>query len=297
METVHLGPLSAWLVAIRPATLTAAVVPVVVGTAVAARSGVEDPAAAVVVLVAALCIQIGTNLANDVDDFRRGADSPARLGPTRVTQAALLPPQQVQRAAWVAFGLAAVAGLQLWALAGWPIIAVGVAAIGSGWAYTGGPWPLGYHGLGDLFVFVFFGVVAVAGTYYVQAGSVSSFACAVSVPVGALATAILVVNNIRDVQTDEAAGKRTLAVRLGQSAGRAEFILLIILAYLLPAAILFAQATSAWILLPWLTLPWAVRLSLTVATATEGPSFNAALRGTARLHGMFGILLAAGLLA
>jgi 1,4-dihydroxy-2-naphthoate octaprenyltransferase len=282
--------------AIRPATLTAAVVPVIVGTAVAFRSGAACFGPAAAALFAALLIQIGTNLANDVDDSERGADAAGRLGPTRVTQAGLLSPRQVRAAAWTAFGAAGLIGIYLCAVGGWPIALVGVAAIGSGLAYTGGPWPLGYHGLGDLFVFIFFGVVAVVGTFYVQAHATSALAWTASIPVGALCTAILVVNNVRDRDSDRAAGKRTLAVRLGQRAGRAEFVVLAALAYLIPLGMWLARQVSFWVLLPWLTLPWAVSLSRCVMTCQDGATFNTALRSTARLHAAFGILFAAGLL-
>jgi 1,4-dihydroxy-2-naphthoate octaprenyltransferase len=282
--------------AIRPPTLTAAVVPVIVGTAIALASGAAQPGPATAALFAAVLIQIGTNLANDVDDFQRGADAAGRLGPTRVIQAGLLSPAQVRTAAWIAFGVAALIGVYLCAVGGWPIALVGVAAIGSGLAYTGGPWPLGYHGLGDLFVFVFFGVVAVVGTFYVQAHATSALALTASIPVGALCTAILVVNNVRDCDSDRAAGKRTLAVRVGQRAGRAEFVALVALAYFTPAGMWLARQASFWVLLPWLTLPWAISLSRCVATCRDGATFNTALRSTARLHAAFGLLFAAGLL-
>jgi 1,4-dihydroxy-2-naphthoate octaprenyltransferase len=287
---------AAWILAIRVPTLTAAIVPVVVGTAVAVRGGVAHFGAALAALIGALFIQIGTNLVNDVDDFERGADSADRLGPTRVTQAGLLTPRQVRSAAWLAFGAAAVVGSYLCGRAGWPIALVGLASIACGLAYTGGPWPLGYNGLGDVFVFVFFGLVAVVTTYYVQAGSTSGVAFAAAVPVGALATAILVVNNVRDCDTDRIAGKRTLAVRLGQRAARGEYICLVTLAYAVPA-VLWMRGASAWILLPWVTVPWAIGLCRLMATCRDGPRFNVALRSTARLHAAFGVLFAAGLLA
>jgi 1,4-dihydroxy-2-naphthoate octaprenyltransferase len=290
------GPLSAWILAIRPATLTAAVVPVVVGTAVAARSGMAHWGAAVAALVGGLLIQIGTNLVNDVDDYERGADTAERQGPTRVIQAGLLSPREVRLAAWLAFAAAALVGSYLCVRGGWPIMLVGIAAILSGLAYTGGPWPLGYNGLGDVFVFVFFGLVAVVATVYVQAGVVTGAAVAASIPVGALATAILVVNNVRDCDTDRVAGKRTLAVRWGQSAGRVEYIALVVLAYAVPA-VLWALGAAVWILLPWLTVPWAIGLARLMATCQDGPRFNAALRSTARLHAAFGLLFAAGVLA
>ncbi len=288
--------LARWWIAIRPATLSAAVVPVVVGSAVAAGAGHLRFLPAFAALAGALLIQIGTNLANDVDDFERGADTASRRGPTRVTQSGLIAAKQVRAAAWVAFGGAALIGLYLVADAGWPIAVLGAAAIASGWAYAGGPWPLGYHGLGEVFVFAFFGVAAVAGTAYVQAQALSSLALAASLPVGALATAILVVNNTRDADTDRVAGKRTLAVRFGTRAARAEYSALVGGAYAAPLAFWAADAASAYVLLPWLTLPTAYRLVRRVARADDGPAFNVALRDTARVHLWFGALLAVGLL-
>jgi 1,4-dihydroxy-2-naphthoate octaprenyltransferase len=203
-----------WLLAARPATLPAAVVPVLVGTAAAVGGGAAPrPGPFVGALAAAVLIQVGTNLANDYFDYRKGADTIARLGPTRVTQSGLVAPSTVRAATALTFGLAALIGLYLVWVGGWPILVVGLLSILSGIAYTGGPWPLGYHGLGDLFVFVFFGVVAVTGSAYLQTGQLEPFALLASVPVGMLVTAILVVNNLRDVETDRAAGKRTLADR------------------------------------------------------------------------------------
>ena len=287
----------AWLLAIRPATLTAAVAPVLVGTALAVRDGGFHAGAALAALVGAVLIQVGTNFANDVDDFQRGVDSSTRLGPPRVTQQGLLAASQVRHAAWLAFGGAGVAGLYLAAVGGWPIILLGLAAIASGLAYTGGPWPYGYHGLGDLFVFLFFGLAAVVGTYYVQAGTSSTLVWLAAVPIGALATAILVVNNTRDIDTDRAAGKKTLAVWLGRRGARGEFVGLIALAYAVPLGLWLVSAVSAWILLSWGTVPLAVPLLTGFFAANDGPSFNAVLRRTARLHALFGILFAAGLLA
>ena len=296
-ESPEIGRLSAWLLAIRPATLTAAVVPVIVGTALAAQQGAARLGPATAALIAAVFIQIGTNLVNDVDDFRRGADSAARRGPVRVTQAGLLTAREVQSAAWIAFGAAVLAGLYLCAVAGWPIAVLGIAAIGSGLAYTGGPWPFGYHGLGELFVFAFFGVGAVAGTHYVQAGAPTPLALAASVPVGALASAILVVNNVRDLESDRAAGKRTLAVRRGERAARRDYAALLALAYAVPVLLWLLRAASAGILLPWLTVPWAIGLIRALQRCSDGPRFNAALGSTARLHAAFGALFALGLLA
>ena len=289
--------LAPWLLAIRPATLTAAVGPVLVGCAVAARVGGFRLLPALAALAGALLLQIGANLANDVDDFERGADTAARLGPTRVTQSGLLPAAHVRAAEWAAFALAALIGLYLIAVAGWPIAALGATAIASAWAYTGGPWPLGYHGLGEVFVFLFFGLAAVVGTAYVQAGAVPPLAWSAALPVGALITAILVVNNTRDAATDRAAGKRTLAVRWGTAATRAQYVLLLGLAYAVPALLWARGAASAWALLPWLTLPLALRLARRMTRAADGASFNALLAATAKLQLAFAVLFAVGLLA
>ncbi|MXW24350.1 MAG: 1,4-dihydroxy-2-naphthoate polyprenyltransferase, partial [Chloroflexi bacterium] len=208
------GPsrIGAWVLAARPATLTAAATPVVVGTAVALHAGEAQAGPAAAAMLGALALQVGANLANDVFDFRRGADTAERIGPPRVTQLGILSERQVIGGLIVAFGVATLAGIYLIAVAGWPVAAAGIAAMLAALAYTGGPWPFGYHGLGDVFVFIFFGLVAVVGTYYVQAGETSFAAVATALPVGCTVTAILMVNNIRDIETDEAAGKRTLAV-------------------------------------------------------------------------------------
>jgi len=286
------GGLRVWVLAARPRTLTAALVPVLVGTAAAAAQGGMRIVPALAALLAALCIQIGTNLANDYHDFQRGADTHERLGPQRVTQSGLVAPRTVRAAALGTFGLAALLGAYLAVVGGWPILITGLASIASGWAYTGGPWPFGYHGLGDLFVFVFFGLVATAGTAYVQLHRVPPAAWIAAVPVGALATAILVVNNLRDIGTDARAGKRTLAVRLGPPGTRVEYILLLAIAFAAPFALLpFARA---WVLLPLAALPLAVA-PLRLVLRGRGAELNAGLGATARLHLAYGALLALGL--
>ncbi len=283
--------LRAWMLAVRVPTLSAAVVPVLVGTALATRHYRVRAAVFVVTLCAALLIQIGTNLTNDLFDFQKGADTGQRLGPVRVVQAGLLTQKQVAAASVLSFGLAVVLALYLVMIGGWPIAAIGLAAIASGIAYTGGPWPLGYHGLGDVFVFVFFGLVAVLGTFYLQAGTVNGAALIASLPVAMLVTAILVVNNLRDIDTDRAAGKHTLAVRFGRSATRVQYSVLVVGAYPIAAAMWPAGANSAWAMLPWLTLPLGLRLVREV-WRTEGPALNLILRQTAGLHLIFGVLLA-----
>lgn len=289
------GALATWIGAARLRTLPAAVVPVVVGTACAAASGGVSPGPALAALAGALAIQIGTNFANDVFDAERGADGPDRIGPTRAVAAGLISAAAMKRAMIAAFGVAALFGIYLVAVAGWPVVAIGVASIVSGIAYTGGPWPLGYHGLGDVFVFVFFGLVAVCGTALVQLGRVPCLAIAAAVPVGALATAILVVNNLRDRASDERAGKRTLAVRLGRRGGLVEYTALIAVAYAVPLALAVAGRPTA--VLPLLSAPVAIARIRDVIAAADGPAFNRCLAATAQLLLLHGGLFAAGLAA
>jgi len=246
-------------------------------------------------MLAALLIQIGTNLANDVFDHERGADTAERLGPVRVTQSGLLPAGQVRAAAYLTFASAALIGLYLVFVGGWPILVIGVASIVAGFAYTGGPWPLGYHGLGDVFVFVFFGLLAVTGSYYLQAGDLRPVAAVAAVPVGMTVTAILTVNNLRDIETDRRTGKRTLAVRLGDRATRWQFTALVLGPYVaLPA--LAAAVSSLWVALAFLTLPLALAVSRSVLTGCSGRALNQVLKRTSQLHLAFGALLALGLL-
>ena len=221
-------PFRLWLLAARPRTLPAAVAPVLVGTALALTDDVFRPLAFVAALVGSVFIQIGTNLSNDYSDARRGADTEDRLGPVRVTAGGLLPPRRVLVGTYLAFGIAVAAGAYLAAVAGWELLVVGVLSILAGVLYTGGPRPYGYEGLGELFVFLFFGVVAVVGSYYVQTEELVWEAFALSVPVGLLAAAILVVNNVRDVDTDRRAGKRTLAVKLGRERARGLFVAMLV---------------------------------------------------------------------
>ncbi len=284
----------AWVLATRPKTLPAAVSPVAVGAAAAGSDGSFAALPALAALAGALLLQVGVNLANDYFDFRRGIDGAGRKGPLRVTQAGLIPPEQVRLGMTLVLAAAALVGLYLVARGGWPVLLLGVASIVSALAYSGGPWPLASHGLGDLFVFFFFGPAAVCGTYYVQALSLSATAVASSVAPGLLITAILVVNNLRDIDTDRQAGKRTLAVRLGPSGTVAEYVCLLCGAYLAAPLI---PAAGAGVLLPLLTLPLALSLAGTVARHYgDGPAMNAALGGTARLTLAHCLLLAAGLL-
>jgi 1,4-dihydroxy-2-naphthoate octaprenyltransferase len=285
-----------WLMAARPRTLPAAVAPVLVGTALAGQAGVFHPLTFVATLIGAIFIQVGTNLSNDYSDARRGADTEDRLGPVRVTAGGLVPPRQVLMATWVSFGVAVLVGIYLVAVAGWELLLVGGASILAGVLYTGGPRPYGYEGLGELFVFAFFGIVAVTGSYFVQAKELPWEAFVLAVPVGLLAAAILMVNNIRDLETDRRAGKRTLAVRLGRHRARRLYALMVYVAFFLAPLPWVLGSLSAWLLLPWLAMPLAVPLVRTVANRTDGPTLNAALARTGMLQLVFCLLLSAGIL-
>jgi 1,4-dihydroxy-2-naphthoate octaprenyltransferase len=285
-----------WVMAARLRTLPAAIAPVLVGTSLAGFVGVFHPLRFIAALLGAIFIQVGTNLSNDYSDARRGADTEDRLGPVRVTAGGLLPPRRVLIATYVSFGLAVLAGVYLIAVAGWQLLLVGAASIAAGVLYTGGPRPYGYEGLGELFVFLFFGLVAVAGSYFVQVTHLNWEAFALAVPVGLLASAILVVNNIRDIDTDRRAGKRTLAVRLGRERTRIMYSAMLAAAYVLAPVTWLFGPLSAWLLLCWLTIPLARRLVVLVRRHTDGPTLNQALARTGMLQLVFCVLLSAGLL-
>jgi 1,4-dihydroxy-2-naphthoate octaprenyltransferase len=285
-----------WLMAARPKTLPVGLAPVLVGTALAAQADVFEPLRFAAALLGALFIQVGANLSNDYSDARRGADTEDRLGPVRVTAGGLVPPRQVLVATYVTFALAVLCGVYLIAVAGWELLLVGAASIVAGVLYTGGPRPYGYEGLGELFVFLFFGIVAVAGSYFVQTETLVWEAFALAVPVGLLAAAVLVVNNVRDVDTDRRAGKRTLAVRLGRERTRVLFAVMVYGSYLLAPVTWIFGPLSPWLLLPLLSLPLAAPIVRTVRSRTDGPSLNEALAGTGRLELVFCVLLCAGIL-
>jgi 1,4-dihydroxy-2-naphthoate polyprenyltransferase len=283
--------------AARVRTLPAAVAPVLVGTSLALGAGHFHPLAFVAALLGAIFIQVGTNLSNDYSDARRGADSEDRLGPVRVTAGGLVPPSQVLVATYVTFGLAVGCGVYLVAVAGWELLAVGAASILAGVLYTGGPRPYGYEGLGELFVFLFFGIVAVTGSYFVQVQELPWQAFVCSVPVGLLASAILVVNNVRDLDTDRRAGKRTLAVRLGRPRTRLLYTAMVMGAFIAaPLPWAFGSMTG-WLLLTWLAIPLAVPVVKTVRARTDGPSLNGALAKTGAVQLIFCLLYSAGILA
>jgi len=285
-----------WLMAARPRTLPAAVAPVLVGTALAGFGHVFHPLRFLAALLGAVFIQVGTNLSNDYSDARRGADTEDRLGPVRVTAGGLVPPRQVLVATYVTFGLAVLAGVYLVVVAGWQLLLVGAASILAGVAYTGGPRPYGYEGFGEAFVFVFFGLVAVAGSFFVEVRHLTWEAFALAVPVGLLAAAILVVNNVRDIDSDRRAAKRTLAVRLGRARTQTMFAGIVYAAYVLVPITWLLGPTTAWVLLPWLTVPLAARVVRMIRNRSDGPSLNRALARSGALQLSFCVLLSAGLL-
>jgi 1,4-dihydroxy-2-naphthoate octaprenyltransferase len=287
-----------WVMAARPRTLPAAIAPVLVGSAAAVQWLGHLPrwGAFFAALVGSIFIQIGTNLANDYSDAKRGADTADRLGPVRVTSAGLVTPQRVMRATWIAFAVAVACGIYLATVAGLVIIVIGVFSIAAGVLYTGGPRPYGYAGLGEVFVFLFFGLVAVNGSYYVQLEQLDALPLGLSISIGFLATAIIVVNNVRDIETDRRAGKMTSAVRMGRTNAVLLYRLLVIGAFVaLPIALLAGEA-SALPLIGLLAAPLAVRPAITLATRNDGPALNGVLAATGALLGVFSLLVTAGLL-
>ncbi|WP_417750478.1 1,4-dihydroxy-2-naphthoate polyprenyltransferase [Salinibaculum salinum] len=309
MTTADVSRTQAWLMAARPQTLPAGAAPVILGAAVAVYADVFAPLPALAALVGALLIQVGTNFANDYYDAVNGADTDDREGFTRVTAGGLIEPRKVKYAMAATYGLAVVVGLYLVYIGGVPILVVGLSSIVAGVLYTGGPYPYGYYGLGDFFVFLYFGVVAVTGTYYVQAVTEAAGAFPTTVPAGTVpldvlivslaaagpSTAILVVNNIRDMETDRKSGKQTLAVKLGYRWSRVEFVAMLALAYVVLPVLVSAFGYPISVLLPLFSLPLAVGLTRTVLTRTDGDALNPALERTGQLLAVYSLLLAVGL--
>ena len=283
-----------WLLAVRVKTLPAAISPVILGTALSYHDGIFYHFIFFMTLLAAVLIQVGANFANDVYDFEKGSDRADRLGPQRATQSGLISPTDMKKAMWKIFALAIGVGFYLAYVGGWPIVIIGLASIAAGISYTGGPYPLGYHGFGDIFVFLFFGLIAVPGTYYLQTGSVTEFSLWLGAVMGMLATAILVVNNLRDRDADIISGKKTLAVRFGETFSNIQFILLVMLPFLLPFH-LWRHCDKMSFLLTLFTLPIAVHLIIQLFNNT-GVDLNKVLAGTARFLFIFTLLLSAGLI-
>ena len=286
-----------WAQAARPKTLGGSIVPVLVGSAIASAQGAHRSRVTVVCLCAAVLLQIGTNLANDALDFARGVDTERRIGPRRVTQAGLVSYRSVVAAAGVAFGLATLCGIYLVAVGGIPILLIGLASIAAAVAYSGGPFPLASHGLGELAAFVFFGVVAVAGTTYLHTGELSGPALLAAVPVGALISSVMVVNNLRDIGSDAEVGKRTLAVRLGAARTLRLYVGLVALAFVWVGVLYLASPAGMGALLCLASAPLAVPAVRHLRVARTGEQFNACLAETARLHALYGGLLGLGFLA
>lgn len=286
---------SAWLQAARPKTLNAAAAPVLVGAGLAEAHGAFALLPVLAALTGAIFIQIGTNFANDYYDFVRGGDTPDRVGPVRVTQAGLIPPKHVRRGMVAVLTAAASVGIYLVVVGGWPIVWIGLASLFCAVAYTGGPYPLAYHGLGDPFVFVFFGLIAVGGTYWVQALALPGDVLLAGAGIGALSTAILVANNLRDIDTDTSAGKRTLAVRLGRSGSRVEYAILMVVGFTVPVLGVGVYQWPAAALLALAAGVASVSPMTLIMTTDDPRELIPALAGTARVVGLYGLLLAAGL--
>jgi 1,4-dihydroxy-2-naphthoate octaprenyltransferase len=283
-----------WILAARPKTLWVAVAPVLIGTAMALENSAGHWPSALAALVAAVLIQIGTNFANDYFDYRKGADQHERLGPTRMTQAGLIKPDFMRTATIIAFSLALVVGIYLVWRGGWPIVVIGLLSIFFGIMYTGGPYPLGYHGLGEIFVLVFFGLVAVGGTYYVQALDIDSMVLLAGLPPGLFSVAILTVNNLRDVESDKLAGKKTLAVRFGRTFARVQYLLSIAVATLLPVFFYLTTYRHFFSSLTLLVLPVAVPAIKTVFGKTDGPTLNNVLATTGKLLLLYSVIFSVG---
>jgi len=290
-----LSKTQAWILASRPKTLPAAASPVLIASTVAFVEHTFEPFAALTALLGALLLQIGANIANDVFDFQLGTDNQHRLGPLRMTQAGYLTPTEMKIGMVIVFMLAAMCGIYMALVSGWWIILIGALAILAAIAYTGGPFPYGYKGMGELFVFIFFGFAAVCGTYYAQAGNVSLLAVLSSIPVGLLIVAILIVNNLRDIDGDKSSGKRTLAVRFGVTWAKQEFIVTIVMAYLVVFLISYSHLSSYWPLLVLFSIPIAMPLVKSVLQ-DQGKKLNLTLAGTGKLTLIFSCLYSLGLI-
>ena len=283
-----------WILAARLKTLPAAASPVILGTALSYHDGVFHPFILLMTLLAAALIQIGANFANDVYDYQKGTDRDDRLGPKRATQSGLITPEKMKSAMWLIFSLAICIGFYLACIGGWPIVLIGLSSIAAGIAYTGGPYPLGYHGWGDMFVFIFFGLIAVPGTYYLQIGVISNLSIWMGAIMGMLSTAILVVNNLRDVDTDKLSGKRTLAVRMGKYFSKVQYSLLMILPFILPIYLWWISETELSLLLTIFSIPLSFHLIKQIFSLT-GSDLNLVLHRTARFLFIFTVLLSIGL--
>lgn len=284
-----------WVLAARPHTLPAAIMPVFVGTSIAIYDGIFYTPTAIITLVCALLIQIGTNFINDLYDFLKGSDKKDRVGPTRVLASGLISVQEMKIGIALVFGSAFLLGLYLVYMSGWLIFIIGILSLIAGYAYTAGPYPLAYNGLGDIFVFIFFGFIGTIGSYYVQTQEITSLAFWSSIPVGALITNILVVNNYRDLEEDKIAGKKTLAVKFGGKFARLHYLVFMILSYAILLVVYFTFKQSLLVFLPMLTVPLSIKLVRMIYNL-KGKELNKTLELTGKLSAIYGVLFAAGIL-
>ena len=284
-----------WILAARLKTLPAAISPVILGSALAFHDKTFSLIICITTLLAAVLIQVGTNFANDVFDFYKGTDREDRLGPIRVTQAGLIKPQSMIRAMWYTFSVAIFVGIYLAWIGGWSIVIIGLVSIIAGIAYTGGPYPLGYHGWGDVFVFTFFGIIAVPGTYYLQSHTVTDISIYMGVITGMLSTAILVVNNLRDIDTDKLSGKKTLAVRFGKNFSKIQYSFLIFMPFFLPIYLWWKMENGLSLLLTVFLMPISIHLIIQIFSNT-GSELNPILARTARFLFIFTLMLSIGLI-
>tara|TARA_Y100001970_G_scaffold293862_1_gene444022 strand:- start:1383 stop:2246 length:864 start_codon:yes stop_codon:yes gene_type:complete len=282
-----------WFLALRLKTLTAAISPVILGSSLAYREGAFNLFIFFMILLAALLIQIGTNFANDLYDFLNGADNENRIGPIRLTQSGLISPKKMKNAMWISFILAICVGFYLALIGGWPIVIIGLASIFSGIAYTAGPYPLGYNGFGDLFVFIFFGLIAVPGTYYLYTGEINSLSLHMGIIMGMLSTAILVINNLRDIDTDRISGKNTLAVLLGEKVSKIQYTLFLFIPFIYSIYLWYNHYVASFLLVVF-CLPISVKLVIKVFTL-DGDELNSVLGSTAKFLFIFTILFSLGL--
>ncbi len=287
--------LQCWILASRPRTLPAALVPVMVGSALAIYQGIFFPAYSIVALLCSILIQIGTNFTNDLYDYLKGTDTEERKGPLRVLASGLISVKEMKWGIFLVFFTAFLLGLYLVCSVGLMILWIGIFSIIAGLAYTAGPFPLAYNGLGDLFVFIFFGIVGTVGTYYLHAQQFTLLAFLISLPVGALITNILIVNNYRDIEEDKAAGKNTIAVLFGREFSRYEYVFFILISFFIPFLLHFKYDFNFWIFLPYITLPIAITL-VKMIYALSGTKLNKTLELTAKFSALYGLLLSIGII-
>lgn len=294
-EKKNISKIHSWILASRPRTLPAALVPVMVGSALAIYQGIFFPAFSIVALLCSILIQIGTNFTNDLYDYLKGTDTEERKGPLRVLASGLISVKEMQIGIFIVFFTAFLLGLYLVYSVGLMILWIGIFSIIAGLAYTAGPFPLAYNGLGDLFVFIFFGIVGTVGTYYLHAQQFTSLAFLISLPVGALITNILIVNNYRDIDEDKKAGKNTLAVLLGREFSRYEYIFFVLLSFFIPFVLHFKYDFNIWIFLPYITLPVAITL-VKMLYALNGTQLNKTLELSAKFSALYGFLFSIGIM-